>query len=175
MERLEFQLLPYFLPTVLGGWWQRDGEQSAAFTGEGEPGLFPQWLMWGGLCSFFERFHLKPQSGALWWPRGVGQREGREAQEGGDLCISMAHPHCWTAETSITLQKLKNSKNKSILKKEKKSDVGLIWHFPLVFFSLFLTYSVMTWREDRRKFTLSITRRKELSNIPKRNTPETAG
>ena len=137
MERLEFQLLPYFLPTVLGGWWQRDGEQSAAFTGEGEPGLFPQWLMWGGLCSFFERFHLKPQSGALWWPRGVGQREGREAQEGGDLCISMAHPHCWTAETSITLQKLKKKKSINFKKRKKKRCGANLTFSSCVFFSFF--------------------------------------
>ena len=34
------------------------------------------------------------QSGTLWQPRGVGWGEGRETQEGGDVCIIMADLHC---------------------------------------------------------------------------------
>ena len=52
--------------------------------------------MWGICCMTQET-----QTGALWQPRGVGG--GREAQEGGDICIPMAHP-CWCmAETNTIL------------------------------------------------------------------------
>ena len=40
-----------------------------------------------------------PSSG----PRGMGSGEGREAQEGGDICIIMADSHCCTAETNTKL------------------------------------------------------------------------
>ena len=43
-------------------------------------------------------------SGALWQPRGVGAGEGgREAQEGGDICILMADSCCYMVETNTTL------------------------------------------------------------------------
>ena len=32
----------------------------------------------------------------LWWPRGVGWQEGREAQEGSDIRMIMAGVHCTT-------------------------------------------------------------------------------
>ena len=34
---------------------------------------------------------------------GVGNQDGREAQEGGDICISMTDSHCCTAETNTIL------------------------------------------------------------------------
>ena len=36
------------------------------------------------------------QPGALWRPRGVGCGEGREAQEGGDICILKTDSCCFT-------------------------------------------------------------------------------
>ena len=39
------------------------------------------------------------QTEALYQPRGVG--DGREAQEGGDICMPMADPCCYMAETRI--------------------------------------------------------------------------
>ena len=41
------------------------------------------------------------QAGAL---RGVGRGEGREAQEGGDICIILAELHCCKAKTNTVLQ-----------------------------------------------------------------------
>ena len=44
------------------------------------------------------------QPSALRQSRGVGWvRGGREAQEGGDMCILMADSHSCTAETNTTL------------------------------------------------------------------------
>ena len=45
------------------------------------------------------------QLGALWWPRWVrwGWGGGREAQEGGVLCIHIADSLCYTEETNTTL------------------------------------------------------------------------
>ena len=40
------------------------------------------------------------QLSALWWPSRVG---GREAQEGGDICIHIADSLCYTAEAKTTL------------------------------------------------------------------------
>ena len=39
----------------------------------------------------------------LWWSKGVGGGEGREAQEGVDICITMDDLHCCMAETVIML------------------------------------------------------------------------
>ena len=35
-------------------------------------------------------------------PEGWDGRRGREAQEGGDICILVADSHCWMAETKTT-------------------------------------------------------------------------
>ena len=43
------------------------------------------------------------QFDALWWPRGAGWAGGREAQEGGDICILITDSQCCTAETNKTL------------------------------------------------------------------------
>ena len=43
------------------------------------------------------------QLGALRQPRWMGCRGWREAQEGGDICIQLAHSLCCTAETDTTL------------------------------------------------------------------------
>ena len=43
---------------------------------------------------------------------------GRQAQEGGDICVFMAGSHCQTAETNTTLQS--NYTSKIFLKKEEK-------------------------------------------------------
>ena len=43
------------------------------------------------------------QPGTLWWPRGMGCRKGKEAQEGGDIGIIIADLCCCTAETIKTL------------------------------------------------------------------------
>ena len=42
------------------------------------------------------------QPGALWWPR-AGMGDGRETQDGGDMCIIMAGWHCFMAEANTTL------------------------------------------------------------------------
>ena len=42
------------------------------------------------------------QLGALWWPIG-GEWGGREAKEGGDICMHIDDSHCCTAETNTTL------------------------------------------------------------------------
>ena len=52
----------------------------------------------GGSC-----IAQRAQVGAL-SSRGVGWgRGGREAQEGGDICIHIADSYCCTAETNTTL------------------------------------------------------------------------
>ena len=43
------------------------------------------------------------QLGALWGPRGLGCRGGREAQEWGDTCMHIADSCCCTAATNTTL------------------------------------------------------------------------
>ena len=43
------------------------------------------------------------QLGALWGPRGMDREGGREAQEGGDICIHIADSLCCTVETNTTL------------------------------------------------------------------------
>ena len=43
------------------------------------------------------------QSGTLWWPRGMGCRERKEAIEEGNVCIIVAGSHCCMAETNKAL------------------------------------------------------------------------
>ena len=44
------------------------------------------------------------QTGALWWPRGVGWVVvGREVQAGGDICKPMADSYWCMAETNTML------------------------------------------------------------------------
>ena len=44
-----------------------------------------------GICSMSQ----ESQTGAIYQPRGVGWGDGREVQEGGDVCVSMADS-CWS-------------------------------------------------------------------------------
>ena len=49
------------------------------------------------------------QSGALWWPGGMGWVEEMEAGKGWDVCIIMADLHCCMAETiKIKDEKIKH-------------------------------------------------------------------
>ena len=64
--------------------------------------------LWGADSTYqIKRGTLGAQSGALWWPRGGGWEEGREAQEG-DIYIYiltlMADSRCCMKETNTTLQ-----------------------------------------------------------------------
>ena len=44
------------------------------------------------------------QTGALYQPRGVGREgDGREVQEGGDICTLMADSRCCMAEANTIL------------------------------------------------------------------------
>ena len=60
-----------------------------------------------------------------WWDVAVelsleqGDGAGRQAQEGGDICVFMAGSHCQTAETNTTLQS-DYTPIKIFLKKEEK-------------------------------------------------------
>ena len=47
-------------------------------------------------------YNTGPQPGALWWPRGVGWEEEREAHKGEDICIIMVDSSRM-AETHTTL------------------------------------------------------------------------
>ena len=40
------------------------------------------------------------QRSALPWPRGARPGAGKEAQEGGGMCIHIADPHCCIAENN---------------------------------------------------------------------------
>ena len=51
--------------------------------------------------------------------RGWGGGEGREAQEGGDICIIMADLCCCMAETNTTFVKSKQKINKRHKKRKK--------------------------------------------------------
>ena len=52
--------------------------------------------LWGADSTYqIKRGTLGAQSGALWWPRGGGWEEGREAQEGGIYIYIYTHTHGW--------------------------------------------------------------------------------
>ena len=50
----------------------------------------------------------RAQSGALWWPDGMGRGEGKEAREGGDVCIITADSHSFMEETWAHILMYKN-------------------------------------------------------------------
>ena len=64
------------------------------------PPLCPQvcspWLhLYSCPSNRFCRVVQGAQRRALWWPRGVGGGGGREAQEGGDICMYIANSLCF--------------------------------------------------------------------------------
>ena len=46
----------------------------------------------------------RAQPSALWQPRGLGRRgRGEEVQEGGDICVLVAHLHCSMVDANTIL------------------------------------------------------------------------